>query len=162
MNIEAEYHDLRVYSQIWSQESSFDLAVNKYLLINKFHLNRQYYSLIFSKIPGIMEVSIILLLPLPLQNIWYSNFPSLSFSNVFNMQHYHETTAFHSCWFIKLFMCKSILTVCIFCHIKTRATTDTKDTFNSRICFHIMLCFTQESVKLTSIILFHQLEVQTH
>lgn len=53
--------------------------------------------------------------------------------------------AFQCGWIIKLFMCNSILTVCIFCHIKTRVTKDTKDTLNSRAGFHIMLCFTQDS-----------------
>lgn len=93
--------------------------------------------------------------PLLLHSIGYRHFPSLSFSYVFNMQHYCEMTAFQSCWFIRLFMCNSILTVCICCHNKTRVTTDTKDTLNSRACFHVILCFTQESVKLTSMIMFH-------
>ncbi|CAM9914014.1 unnamed protein product, partial [Bubo scandiacus] len=32
-NREVEYHYLQVYSQVWPQESLFDLAVNKYLVI---------------------------------------------------------------------------------------------------------------------------------
>jgi len=58
------------------------------------------------------------------------------------MQHYYEIIAFQSCWFIKLFKCNSVLSVCIFSYIKTRIITDTKDTLNLRACFHIMLCFT--------------------